>query len=168
MERIGKWLTIAAVAGLLAWGASDVFAAEAPPPGTTVTITGSTTLSWQAPTENVDGSPLTDLASYVIYFGRASRNYTGNLAVTDGATTNWGFSIPVADENDDRWFFAMTAIDGGGNESAYSNEVIKQMVVEFTGDSTPREPVLLDVQMSMTCTTDNAFWTCDVTWSTVP
>jgi hypothetical protein len=156
----GGILLLFVLAGSEAWGG------EAPPPGTTVTISGTTTLSWSAPTANVDGSALTPLASYRIYFGRGSRQYSGNLDVNDGGATNWGFSIPLTDENDDRWFFALTATNINGHESAYSNEVIKQMTVVFEGDIPPEPPVLIDVEMSMTCTTDNVRWTCEVTWST--
>ncbi|MDZ7670049.1 MAG: hypothetical protein U5Q16_11745 [Gammaproteobacteria bacterium] len=34
-------------------------------------------IRWQAPTQNEDGTPLNDLAGYVIYWGTQSREYTG-------------------------------------------------------------------------------------------
>jgi hypothetical protein len=39
-----------------------------PPSGTTATLT------WDAPTTNADGTPLTDLAGYRIYYGTTSGN----------------------------------------------------------------------------------------------
>src|SRR4030042_1896878 len=33
------------------------------------------TLSWDAPTTNADGTPLTDLAGYKVYYGTASGTY---------------------------------------------------------------------------------------------
>ena len=39
------------------------------------------TLSWIPPTTNADGTPLTDLAGYKIYFGVSSKNYTQNIDV---------------------------------------------------------------------------------------
>jgi hypothetical protein len=78
------------------------------------------TLRWQAPTENVDGSELTDLAGFVIYWGRDSRNYTGQQTINSATTTQWEADIPPG-----TYFFAMTAFDSENNESAYSNEVYK-------------------------------------------
>ncbi len=34
--------------------------------------TGSVTLSWYPPTQNADGSPLTDLAGYRVYYGHSA------------------------------------------------------------------------------------------------
>ena len=78
------------------------------------------TLTWNAPTTNSDGTPLTDLAGYKVYYGTASGNYAqtvdvGNVTtsvvsnLTDGAT----------------YYFAVTSYDASGGESGYSNEVSK-------------------------------------------
>ena len=74
-------------------------------------------LTWTAPTTYNDGTPVTDLAGYKLYTGIASGSYqqsvdTGNRtsytlsALSDGAT----------------YYFAVTAYDTAGVESAYSNE----------------------------------------------
>lgn len=78
------------------------------------------TLRWQAPTQNVDGTPLTDLAGYVIYWGRSSRNYSGSQTINSPTTTRWDATIPAG-----TYYFAMTAFDSENNESSYSNEVVK-------------------------------------------
>jgi hypothetical protein len=39
---------------------------------TAVTATASATLTWDAPEANTNGSPLTDLADYTIYYGTTS------------------------------------------------------------------------------------------------
>jgi hypothetical protein len=85
-----------------------------------VSVLGKVTLSWQAPAENVDGSPLTDLAGYEIYFGEQSRNYFDSVYVDGSSTTSRTIQLPTG-----AYYFAMTAWDVEGNESAYSNEVIK-------------------------------------------
>jgi hypothetical protein len=85
-----------------------------------VGVLGSVTLSWQAPAENVDGTPLTDLAGYEIYFGEQSRNYFDSVYVAGSSTTSKTIELPPGS-----YYFAMTAWDNEGNESAYSNEVIK-------------------------------------------
>ncbi len=75
---------------------------------------------WQAPTQNVDGSALTDLAGYRVYWGVSSRNYTGNHTINSAAVTQWEANIAAGD-----YYFALTAFDTQDNESAYSNEVRK-------------------------------------------
>jgi hypothetical protein len=83
-------------------------------------VNGPIALSWVAPTENVDGSPLTDLAAYRVYYGEASRAYTAQRHIDDRTQTSTTITLPSGD-----YFVAMTALDAEGNESAYSNEVLK-------------------------------------------
>lgn len=79
-------------------------------------------LRWQAPTENVDGTPLNDLAGFNIYWGTQSRNYApgSEVSIADPDATVWEATLPSGE-----YFFALTAFDSEGNESGYSNEVIK-------------------------------------------
>lgn len=86
----------------------------------TVSTLSSVALNWVAPAENVDGTPLTDLAGYRIYYGTTSRDYAGMVEVIDPAQTSHTLSLASGD-----YFVAMTALDQEGNESAYSNEVLK-------------------------------------------
>ena len=76
-------------------------------------------LCWTPPTQNVDGSELTDLSGYVVYHGALPRVYTGQQSIPAGLTCA---DIDVAPGG---WYFAMTALDSDGNESAYSNEVFR-------------------------------------------
>ncbi len=75
---------------------------------------------WQAPTQNVDGSQLTDLAGYRVYWGVSSRNYTGNHTINSATVTQWEATLAAGE-----YYFALTAFDVQDNESAYSNEVLK-------------------------------------------
>lgn len=77
-------------------------------------------LRWRAPTQNVDGSPLTDLAGFVVYWGSQSRSYGSSFAINDPDATRWEADIAPG-----TYYFALTAVDGDGNESGYSNEVRK-------------------------------------------
>ncbi|HEX7034414.1 MAG TPA: fibronectin type III domain-containing protein [Pseudomonadales bacterium] len=77
-------------------------------------------MSWQAPTHNTDGTPLTDLAGYRIYYGLTGRNYTDQLPVSAASATSYSLSLPSGD-----YYFAMTAADADGVESDYSNEVVR-------------------------------------------
>jgi hypothetical protein len=80
----------------------------------------SARLSWDAPTENVDGTTLTDLDGFVVYYGSTSRNYTQTVDINDPDQTELQLDLTPGD-----WFFAVTAKDADGNESAFSGEVSK-------------------------------------------
>ena len=76
-----------------------------------VSVTGPVQLSWVAPSENVDGSQLIDLAGYRIYFGDSSRAYSDMVELSDAAATNHILTLASGD-----YFVAMTALDAEGNE----------------------------------------------------
>jgi hypothetical protein len=80
---------------------------------------GSATLSWNPPTRNTDGTPLTDLAGFKIYYGISSGNYT--QVVNAGYVTTY----TVNNLNSGTYYFVATAYDTSGNESGYSNQVSK-------------------------------------------
>jgi hypothetical protein len=85
-----------------------------------VAVEGPVALSWIAPDQNVDGSPLTDLAGYRIYYGQESRSYSDMVELGSPGATNYTLTLASGD-----YYVAMTALDAQGNESAYSNEVVK-------------------------------------------
>lgn len=107
-------------------------------------------LSWDDPVQNVDGSPLIRcvdrtqqqvddnmdcLDSFTIYHGTASRVYDQPPIVVD-ETVN---SLVVAPVVEGTIYFAITASDRDGNESAFSNEVSK-LIEEV---AVPLPPVIL-------------------------
>lgn len=75
-------------------------------------------LSWTPPTQNTDGSPLTDLGGYTIYYGPSAGNYLSQQDVPDETATG----ATVTDLTEGTWYFAVTAYDTSANESALSNE----------------------------------------------
>lgn len=85
---------------------------------------GDATLSWDAPTTNTDGTPLTDLAGYKIYCSKTSGGYTLPCIDVKNVTT-----YKVINLTEGIWFFVATAYDTSGNESVYSNEVSKTIKV---------------------------------------
>jgi len=85
-----------------------------------VSVLGIVTLNWQAPSQNVDGTPLDDLAGYRIYYGPDSRDYSDQVAINGSGVTSQDVLLASGS-----YYFAMTALDAEGNESAYSNEVVK-------------------------------------------
>lgn len=83
---------------------------------------GTATLSWTAPTTNTDGTPLTNLAGFKVYYGTSPGSY--------GAPINVGnvTSYPVTGLGSGTYYFAVTAYDASGSESGFSNEGSKTFV----------------------------------------
>jgi hypothetical protein len=88
------------------------------------TATGSATLTWNPPTQNTDGSPLTNLAGYKIHWGTSQGSYTNSATIN-----NPGLSSYVVDQlTPATWYFAVTALNAVGGESEYSNTASKQVL----------------------------------------
>lgn len=83
---------------------------------------GAATLQWVAPTENEDGSVITDLAGFNIYYGIAAGLYTESIQID-----NPSVSVFVVEQLDPgtTYFFAVTAVNAAQVESQFSNEVSK-------------------------------------------
>lgn len=110
---------------------------------------GEALLSWTPPTTNVDGTPLTDLSGYKIYYGTATGTYNSTLDVGNTATST---VMNLTEKT--TYYFAVTAYDTTGNESSYSNEVSKTIP-----DLTP--PVI-----SGTTIGNITGISADITWTT--
>ena len=78
---------------------------------------GSATLSWQPPTQNADGTPLTDLSGYKIYYGRDAGGLDQVVTLDNPGLTRYVI------ENLSRatWYFAMTSYNSQGVESDRSS-----------------------------------------------
>jgi hypothetical protein len=83
--------------------------------------TGSATLSWTPPTTNADGSLLTDLAGFRIYYGTSSSNLSQSLTVADKTAT----SGTVTGLGTGTWYFDLKAYTTSGVESSASPVVSK-------------------------------------------
>ena len=79
----------------------------------------SVTITWQAPTEKSDGSQLTDLAGFFVYYGPTPGNYSMKVSVA-GANTR---SYVARNLSPGTYYFAVTAYDSGMVESVHSNPV---------------------------------------------
>lgn len=80
---------------------------------------GGVTLSWEAPTTNADGTPLTDLAGYRIYYGTGPTHLDQTIRIK-----SVGIQTYVLDNlSSGTWYFAIIAVTDTGNESALSNIV---------------------------------------------
>ena len=78
---------------------------------------GSATLTWTAPVTNTDGSALTDLAGYHIYYGSSATALSNVIDVASAGTT----SYTVASLTSGTWYFAVSAYTTSGLESTLSN-----------------------------------------------
>ncbi|MGD8616117.1 MAG: putative Ig domain-containing protein [Gammaproteobacteria bacterium] len=87
--------------------------------------TGSVSLSWTAPTQRTDGTPMSiaDLAGYTVDYGPSEGNYTSSIEIDDPVAT----SVVVTDLPAGVYYFALKARDTVGQESAYSAAVSKQI-----------------------------------------
>lgn len=95
-----------------------------------IAYAGDVSLTCTVPTENTDGSVLTDLAEIWVYYGPASGDYSGGR---EAMGLDCAHTLTLAEGT---WYFAATAQNAAGVESDYSVEVAK--VVE--GTSTPTTP----------------------------
>jgi hypothetical protein len=94
-------------------------------PAFTLTVTpgaagaSSVSLNWVAPTENSNGTPLTNLQGYKIHYGTQSQNYTGEIAVSNPTLTTYLVNnLPAG-----KYYFAVTAYNSDGVESSPSDEI---------------------------------------------
>ena len=87
-------------------------APAAPPP-----VTGSATLTWVPPTQNTDGTAVSDLAGYYIYYGTSAAAMTQTIDVVGGTTTTFVVSGLAAGT----YYFTVTAYTTTGTQSAPSN-----------------------------------------------
>ena len=88
-----------------------------PPPK--AATTASITLGWLPPTQNSDGSPITNLAGYKIHYGTTSSDYSQTIALENAGLTRYVVdNLPSG-----TYYFAITAYNSQGVESALSGEV---------------------------------------------
>jgi hypothetical protein len=81
--------------------------------------TASYTVSWIAPTENEDGTPLTDLAGYRIYYGTSSGNYSETIAIDSAGVT----SYMIENLTSGTYYLVMTSINSQDMESKETPEL---------------------------------------------
>lgn len=83
-------------------------------------IAANITLSWVPPLSNEDGTTLTDLAGYKIYYGTSSGDYMNSIDAGNLKTYQISGLLERL-----TYYFTVTAYDTSGNESMSSNEVAR-------------------------------------------
>jgi hypothetical protein len=84
--------------------------------GAAAPSTGSATLAWVDPTQNTNGSALTDLAGVRLYYGTSSSAL--NKVITVASTTQLAYTITGLTAG--TWYFGAAAYTTAGTESAMS------------------------------------------------
>lgn len=101
--------------------------AQAALPAFSITVVpatpGAATLVWQIPTRNVDGSPLTDLAGYVVRYGTDPASLGETLSLTDPNLT----TVVVEDLEVGTWYFTIASRNSGGVESDPTGSVFLEI-----------------------------------------
>jgi hypothetical protein len=87
-----------------------------PSPPPVKVSSGAVTLDWTPPTQNDDGSTLSNLAGYKVYYGTSATQLTQSVSVTNPGLTAYTLSnLPAG-----TWYFQVTALSSTGFESARS------------------------------------------------
>lgn len=79
-------------------------------------VVGSATLSWIPPTENEDGTALTNLAGYVIVYGTSPTALDRQINLSNPGLTRY----VVDNLSGGTWYFAIRAYSSTGAQSALS------------------------------------------------
>jgi Fibronectin type III domain len=113
----GTWIAVAALAG----GCRDPGPSAPPPTPAQSTSETTATVSWEAPTTNTNGTALTDLVGYRIYYGSSPEH----LSHTQKISTIGLQTYVIEDLGPGTWYFAVMAIAANGAESQLSNMAVK-------------------------------------------
>jgi hypothetical protein len=82
---------------------------------------GSVTLSWLPPSENTDGTPISDLAGFKIYYGLSDDSFPLSIFID-----NPGITLYVVDNLvPNTYYFVATSINSAGVESNRSNVAMR-------------------------------------------
>jgi len=120
MKRIRQFSGFLGVLFIGAWlaGCHDNSTADTQTAMPTASSARSLTLSWDAPTQNADGSPLVGLQGYRIYYG-ATPQVTNVVDVSNPGLNTYVIENLTAGT----YYFAVTAYNSAGVESSLSSQV---------------------------------------------
>ena len=83
--------------------------------------TGTATLNWTAPTQNEDGTPLTNLAGYKVHYGTSAGSLTQLLDIPSPVIT----SASIESLAPGTWYFTLSSYTSAGVESVQTGAVSK-------------------------------------------
>ncbi len=82
---------------------------------------GSATLAWIPPTTNTNGTPLTNLSGYRIYYGTSSSSLTQSVQIANSGITNY----VIDNLSPATWYFTVVSYNNANVESPLSEVVSK-------------------------------------------
>ncbi|MBM0104243.1 fibronectin type III domain-containing protein [Steroidobacter sp. S1-65] len=82
---------------------------------------GSASLSWTPPTTNTNGTQLSNLAGYRIYYGTSPTNLSRTVQLSNAGLTRY----VISDLSPATYYFSIRAYNSSGTESSGSNVVTK-------------------------------------------
>jgi hypothetical protein len=83
------------------------------------TVGAQITLEWDSPTYNTDGSTLSSLTLYKVYYGSRSHVYEHVVTVTDATRATISNLVGNC-----RYFFSVTACNSDNSESPFADEIV--------------------------------------------
>lgn len=83
--------------------------------------TGTATISWLPPTQNVDGSALTNLTGFQVLYGREPDDLAQSVTLTNPSLSTY----VVENLSSGTWYFAVVAVNTVGTGSALSDVASK-------------------------------------------
>ena len=124
-ERMGRSvvLLLAGAAAACGGGSGGGDGEPATDGGRPPVANGSARLSWYAPTTRTDGSPLTDLAGFEIYYAESQMLTSRVIRIENPSAITW----TITGLTPGTWYFSMTAVDAAGRKSDWSRTVIKRI-----------------------------------------
>jgi hypothetical protein len=79
----------------------------------------SITLAWDAPTQNTDGTALTNLQGYEIHYGTSASSLTQKISISTTGQQNY----VVENLTSGTWYFEVIAVNAAGTQSGPSSIV---------------------------------------------
>ena len=83
---------------------------------------GAVTLNWLPPSDNTDGSTLTDLTGFKIYYGTSQDSMSEIITINNPSISTY---VVENLSSNNTYFFTITTYNSKGIESVYSNVVSK-------------------------------------------
>jgi hypothetical protein len=90
----------------------------------TPSVAGTASLSWARPIVNTNGTPLTNLAGYVIRYGTSTTALNNKMSVASASATG----VEITNLSPGNWHFAVIAINTANVESQFSAIVGKTIL----------------------------------------
>ena len=87
----------------------------------TATANGTASLSWTPPTRNTDGTTLTNLSGYRIYYGTSSGSLNQTVQVNNPSVSTY----VIENLSPATYYFAVKSLTSSGAESSLSNVASK-------------------------------------------